>query len=114
MSVKRIWHGWTTPEKADEYQALLQREVSVGIEAMNIDGLTRFEMMRRDLGDEVRDGPLGGGVRHGVYSFVGQAGTPATASSMVRRMSACCFFTRSIWSASPRSWNAWPSHSLDR
>jgi len=53
MSVKRIWHGWTTPEKADEYQALLQREVSVGIEAMNIDGLTRFEMMRRDLGDEV-------------------------------------------------------------
>ena len=53
MSVKRIWHGWTTPEKADEYQALLQREVSVGIEAMNIDGLTRFEMMRRDLGEEV-------------------------------------------------------------
>jgi hypothetical protein len=53
MNVKRIWHGWTTPEKADEYQALLQREVSVGIEAMKIDGLTRFEMMRRDLGDEV-------------------------------------------------------------
>ena len=53
MTVKRIWHGWTTPDKADEYQALLQREVSVGIEAMKIDGLTRFEMMRRDLGDEV-------------------------------------------------------------
>jgi antibiotic biosynthesis monooxygenase (ABM) superfamily enzyme len=53
MTVKRIWHGWTAPDKADAYQKLLQEEVSVGIEAMDIKGLRRFEMMRRDAGDEV-------------------------------------------------------------
>jgi antibiotic biosynthesis monooxygenase (ABM) superfamily enzyme len=53
MTVKRIWHGWTAPDKADAYQKLLHEEVSVGIEAMDIKGLRRFEMMRRDAGDEV-------------------------------------------------------------
>jgi antibiotic biosynthesis monooxygenase (ABM) superfamily enzyme len=51
--IKRIWHGWTTPENADTYEALLREEVSVGIEAMKIEGLRRFEMMRRQLEDEV-------------------------------------------------------------
>ena len=38
----------------------------------------------------------------------------STVSSMACRISVCCFLTRSIGSDSPRSANAWPSHSLDR
>lgn len=53
MTVKRVWRGWTTPENADTYEKLLREEVSVGIEAMEIKGLRRFEMMRRPLADEV-------------------------------------------------------------
>jgi antibiotic biosynthesis monooxygenase (ABM) superfamily enzyme len=53
MTIKRVWHGWTTPQNADAYENLLRREVSVGIEAMEIAGLLRFEMMRRPAGDEV-------------------------------------------------------------
>ena len=53
MTIKRIWHGWTTPQNADAYESLLREEVSVGIEAMRIGGLRRFEMLRRPLKDEV-------------------------------------------------------------
>ncbi len=53
MTVKRIWHGWTTPQNADAYEKLLREEVSVGIEHMGITGLRRFEMMRRPHADEV-------------------------------------------------------------
>lgn len=53
MTIKRIWHGYTTPERADEYEALLRQEVSVGIEAMKLGGLRRFDMLRRPAGDEV-------------------------------------------------------------
>lgn len=53
MTIKRIWHGWTTPENADTYEKLLREEVSVGIEGMRIPGLRRFEMLRRPAGDEV-------------------------------------------------------------
>ena len=24
MAVKRVWHGWTTPENADAYRAVLE------------------------------------------------------------------------------------------
>lgn len=51
--IKRIWHGWTTPDQADAYEALLLNEVSRGIEGMNIPGLRGFDMLRRDLPDEV-------------------------------------------------------------
>ena len=53
MTVKRIWHGWTTPQNAEAYEKLLREEVSIGIEAMEIAGLRRFEMMRRAHADEV-------------------------------------------------------------
>ncbi|UCE32023.1 MAG: hypothetical protein JSW68_03585, partial [Burkholderiales bacterium] len=36
MTVKRIWHGWTTPENADVYERLLHDEVFPGIEAKQI------------------------------------------------------------------------------
>ncbi len=51
--IKRIWHGFTTPENASVYEKLLRSEVSKGIEEMSIAGLRRFEMLRRDFGAEV-------------------------------------------------------------
>ena len=53
MAVKRIWHGWTTPENADTYHALLLNHVFPGIEAKSIPGYRQIELLRRDLGDEV-------------------------------------------------------------
>lgn len=53
MAVKRIWHGWTTPENADTYQALLHNEIFPGIEAKQIPGYCSIELMRRDGAEEV-------------------------------------------------------------
>ena len=53
MTIKRIWHGWTTPENADLYETLLHNEVFPGIEAKNIPGYRSIELLRRDLGNEV-------------------------------------------------------------
>ena len=53
MAVKRVWHGWTTPENADKYQSLLKNEVFPGIEAKNIPGYQSIELMRRVHSDEV-------------------------------------------------------------
>lgn len=53
MAIKRIWHGWTTPENADRYRNLLHDEVFPGIEAKNIPGYMGIELLRRDLDDEV-------------------------------------------------------------
>ena len=53
MAIKRIWHGWTTRENADVYENLLRNEVFPGIEAKNIPGYRRIELLRRDRGDEV-------------------------------------------------------------
>ena len=46
MSVKRVWHGWTTPENADVYQNLLHNQVFPGIEAKNIPGYRKIELLR--------------------------------------------------------------------
>ena len=53
MAIKRIWHGWTTPENADIYHNLLHDEVFPGIEVKNIPGYLGIELLRRDLEDEV-------------------------------------------------------------
>jgi hypothetical protein len=53
MAIKRIWHGWTTPENADTYQNLLHTEVFPEIEAKKISGYQSIELLRRDLHDEV-------------------------------------------------------------
>ena len=51
--ISRIWHGWTTPGNADAYDALLQREVFVGIRGKKIPGFQSIQLFRRDLGAEV-------------------------------------------------------------
>jgi len=51
--ISRIWHGWTAPENADAYEALLKEEIFVGIEHRQIPGYRGIHLFRRDLGDEV-------------------------------------------------------------
>jgi antibiotic biosynthesis monooxygenase (ABM) superfamily enzyme len=51
--IQRIWHGWTTPENADTYEALLKTEIFPGILAKQVRGFRRIELLRRPLGDEV-------------------------------------------------------------
>ena len=51
--ISRIWHGWTTPENADVYEALLKEEIFVGIADREIEGYQGIHLLRRDVGDEV-------------------------------------------------------------
>jgi hypothetical protein len=53
VSVKRIWHGWTTLENADNYWEVLTGTVIPGIEAKGIDGFRGIEVLRRDHESEV-------------------------------------------------------------
>ncbi|MCP5368525.1 MAG: antibiotic biosynthesis monooxygenase [Hyphomicrobiales bacterium] len=53
MAVKRIWHGWTTPDNADTYEHLLHDHVFPGIEDKEIPGYRGIELLRRDGADEV-------------------------------------------------------------
>ena len=51
--ISRLWHGWTTPENADSYEALIRSNVFPGILGRGIAGLERIELLRRPLGAEV-------------------------------------------------------------
>ena len=53
MAIKRIWHGWTTPENADAYCKLLHDVVFPRIEAKRIPGYAGIELLRRDQETEV-------------------------------------------------------------
>jgi antibiotic biosynthesis monooxygenase (ABM) superfamily enzyme len=51
--ISRIWHGWTTPQNADAYEALLKTQIFPGIVAKRVPGFLRIELLRRPAGDEV-------------------------------------------------------------
>ena len=53
MAIKRIWHGWSTPENAAAYESLLRAEIFPGIEAKQIPGYRGIELLRLDRGAEV-------------------------------------------------------------
>ena len=53
MAVKRIWHGWTSPDQAPKYRDILFNQVIPGIEAKQIRGYRGIEVLERDQGDEV-------------------------------------------------------------
>jgi hypothetical protein len=53
MSIKRVWHGWTTPKNADLYQDLLHKEIFPGIESKDIEGYRSVELLRLDKKEEV-------------------------------------------------------------
>jgi catechol 2,3-dioxygenase-like lactoylglutathione lyase family enzyme len=48
--IVRIWHGWTTPELADEYEGLLRREIIPGIRAKDVPGFLSIQLMRHEPG----------------------------------------------------------------
>jgi len=49
--ITRLWHGWTSRENADRYEALLKSEVLPGIH--RIKGYGGAHLLRREVGDEV-------------------------------------------------------------
>lgn len=51
--IVRIWHGWTTTENADVYEALLKEEIFVGIGDRHIPGYHGIRLLRRSVGSEV-------------------------------------------------------------
>ena len=51
--IARLWHGWTTPENADRYEALIRTEIFAGIVERKIPGFRKIELLRRPLDDEV-------------------------------------------------------------
>lgn len=51
--IARVWHGWTTPENADAYEALLRHEIFEGIKDRQIAGFQGIQLMRRNLETEV-------------------------------------------------------------
>lgn len=42
MMISRIWHGWTSTDNVDIYEALLKDEIFIGIEDRHIRGLKIF------------------------------------------------------------------------
>lgn len=51
--IARIWHGWTSPQNADAYEALLKTEIFPGILAPSITGFRCIELLRAPAGQEV-------------------------------------------------------------
>jgi heme-degrading monooxygenase HmoA len=51
--ISRIWHGWTSPERADDYESLLRSEIFVGIESRRIKGYRGIHLLRREVRREV-------------------------------------------------------------
>ena len=48
--IARIWHGYTKPEHADAYEAMLKPELLPGIG--KVKGYQSSYLLRRDLGEE--------------------------------------------------------------
>ena len=48
--ISRVWHGWTKPEHADAYDALLRAEILPGIH--RVPGFRGATLLRRRNGDE--------------------------------------------------------------
>ena len=49
--ISRLWHGWTTREKADAYEELLRTKILPGIH--RVDGYLGAYLLRRDAEDGV-------------------------------------------------------------
>jgi hypothetical protein len=51
--IARIWHGWTTRERAEAYEKLLRDEVLLDLAQRNIPGYKGGELFIREEGNEV-------------------------------------------------------------
>jgi heme-degrading monooxygenase HmoA len=45
----RIWHGWTSPQNADDYESLLRSEIFHGIGERKIGGFRGIDLLRRPV-----------------------------------------------------------------
>ena len=52
--IGRIWHGWTKPEDADRYEALLKAEIFPGIAEKDVPGYKGIQLFREPA-DEGKD-----------------------------------------------------------
>ncbi len=51
--IARIWHGWTSFDNADTYEALLKKEIFPSIQNRNIKGYRKISLLKRPLENEV-------------------------------------------------------------
>ena len=51
--ITRIWRGWTTPENAAAYGALLKEEIFAGINQRQIPGYHGISLLKRSQGKEI-------------------------------------------------------------
>ena len=51
--ISRIWHGWTSLENAEDYEALLKSEIFTGIQNRQITGYRGIHLFRREMADGV-------------------------------------------------------------
>ena len=51
--ISRIWHGWTSPDRAAAYEKLLKNEIFTGIHKRHIKGFRAIQLLRRNAGQEV-------------------------------------------------------------
>jgi hypothetical protein len=57
--IVRVWRGWTTPENADAYEALLREEITgESVNGEQTPGMLGIDVMRHDpdAGDDAHDG----------------------------------------------------------
>ncbi|ELZ35447.1 hypothetical protein [Halorubrum distributum] len=50
--IDRIWHGWTTPANADEYERLLRAEILPSFADADNDGYRGARLLRREAGGD--------------------------------------------------------------
>ena len=53
MAIKRVWPGWTIKDNALKYQAIMSEKVLPGIEAKNIPGYQKIEVLKLEREEEV-------------------------------------------------------------
>ena len=52
--IVRIWHGYTIPDNAGNYEHILKSEVIEGIKNMNVKGFRKIEVLTRKLEDQIQ------------------------------------------------------------
>jgi hypothetical protein len=52
--ILRVWHGWASPENADEFEQVLREEIVPGIAAKTIPGYYGLDLLRKDDGELVQ------------------------------------------------------------
>lgn len=51
--IERIWHGWTEPADADDYERLLREEILPAFAEQDNDGYRGVRVLRQSRDDEV-------------------------------------------------------------